>query len=383
MLRNFSSMREQNTHAILSQIINHPEISRAEISKQTNLNKASVSEIVRNLIDEQYVVETGIGKSSTSGGRKPILLKINKKAGFSFSFDVRYDRLSYMVTYLNGEVFTSESVDMNIDQSNIVSVVENIIRNFQKSMENSPFGIIGIAIAIHGVVSKNKIIFTPYYDLSQFDLAIELENRLNIPVYLENEANLAALAEASIDSEHKNIISVSIHTGVGAGIIIEEKLYHGFEGRSGEIGHTTLYPNGIQCPCGNKGCLEQYCSQSSVLNFYRKKIGNKLLTIDNLIIDYKNGESTAVEIVDEFTRNLSIGMINLMGTYGPEIIYINSKIIKDIPSIIEKIRKHLAQSIYKQIPIEISQVAQKASLYGATAMNIQNFLGVKTFNFFI
>src|SRR5699024_7873026 len=103
----------------------------------------------------QYVVETGIGKSSTSGGRKPILLKINKKAGFSFSFDVRYDRLSYMVTYLNGEIFTSESVDMNIDQSNIVSVVENIIRNFQKSMENSPFGIIGIAIAIHGVVSKN------------------------------------------------------------------------------------------------------------------------------------------------------------------------------------------------------------------------------------
>jgi len=250
-------------------------------------------------------------------------------------------------------------------------------------MSNSPFGIIGIAIAIHGIVSNNKIIFTPYYDLSQFDLAIELENRLNIPVYLENEANLAALAEASIDSEHKNIISVSIHTGVGAGIIIEEKLYHGFEGRSGEIGHTTLYPNGIQCPCGNKGCLEQYCSQSSLLNFYRKKIGNKLLTIDNLIIDYKNGESTAVEIVDEFTRNLSIGMINLMGTYGPEIIYINSKIIKDIPSIIEKIRKHLAQSIYKQIPIEISQVAQKASLYGATAMNIQNFLGVKTFNFFI
>src|SRR5699024_2104109 len=179
MFRNFSSMREQNTHAILSQIIKHPETSRAEISKQTNLNKASVSEIVRNLIDEQYVVETGIGKSSTSGGRKPILLKINKKAGFSFSFDVRHDKLSYMATYLNGEIYTSESIDMNIDQSNVVSVIENLIRNFKKTMSNSPFGIIGIAIAIHGIVSNNKIIFTPYYDLSQFDLAIELENRLN------------------------------------------------------------------------------------------------------------------------------------------------------------------------------------------------------------
>lgn len=382
MLRNFSSMREQNTHAILSQIINHPEISRAEISKQTNLNKASVSEIVRNLIDEQYVVETGIGKSSTAGGRKPILLKINKKAGFSFSFDVRYDRLSYMVTYLNGEVFTFESVDMNIDQSNIVSVVENIIRNFQQSMENSPFGIIGIAIAIHGVVSKNKIIFTPYYDLSQIDLANELEKRLHLPIYLENEANLTALAEASMDATHKNLISVSIHTGVGAGIIIEEKLYHGFEGRSGEIGHTTLYPDGIACPCGNKGCLEQYCSQSSVLNAYRNAMENELLTVDNLIMDYKNGENIAVKIIEDFAKNLSIGMTNLMGTYGPEIIYINNKIIKDIPSIIVKIREHLDQTMYKKIPVKISQVAQQASLYGATAMNIQNFLGVKTFNFF-
>ncbi|SHE27111.1 Sugar kinase of the NBD/HSP70 family, may contain an N-terminal HTH domain [Atopostipes suicloacalis DSM 15692] len=382
MLRNFSSMREQNTHAILSQIINHPEISRAEISKQTNLNKASVSEIVRNLIDEQYVVETGIGKSSTAGGRKPILLKINKKAGFSFSFDVRYDRLSYMVTYLNGEVLTFESVDMNIDQSNIVSVVENIIRNFQQSMENSPFGIIGIAIAIHGVVSKNKIIFTPYYDLSQIDLANELEKRLHLPIYLENEANLTALAEASMDATHKNLISVSIHTGVGAGIIIEEKLYHGFEGRSGEIGHTTLYPDGIACPCGNKGCLEQYCSQSSVLNAYRNAMENELLTVDNLIMDYKNGENIAVKIIEDFAKNLSIGMTNLMGTYGPEIIYINNKIIKDIPSIIVKIREHLDQTMYKKIPVEISQVAQQASLYGATAMNIQNFLGVKTFNFF-
>ena len=382
MLRNFSSMREQNTHAILSQIINHPEISRAEISKQTHLNKASVSEIVRNLIDEQYVVETGIGKSSTAGGRKPILLKINKKAGYSFSFDVRYDKLSYMVTYLNGEVFISESVDMNIDQSNIVSVVENIVRNFQQTMENSPFGIIGIAIAIHGVVSDNKIIFTPYYDLSQLDLASELEKRLQLPIYLENEANLTALAEASMDATHKNLVSVSIHTGVGAGIIIEEKLYHGFEGRSGEIGHTTLYPDGIPCPCGNKGCLEQYCSQSSVLNTYRNTMKNERLTIDNLIIDYQNGERIAVEIINEFAKNLSIGLTNLMGTYGPEVIYINNKIIKEIPTIIEKIHEHLDHTLYKNIPVEISQVAQQASLYGATAMNIQNFLGVKTFNFF-
>src|SRR5699024_12610411 len=97
---------------------------------------------------------------------------------------------------------------------------------------------------------------------------------------------------------------------------------------------------------------------------------------------YKNGESIAVKIIEDFAKNLSIGMTNLMGTYGPEIIYINNKIIKDIPSIIVKISEHLDQTMYKKIPVEISQVAKQARLNRATFMNIKNFLGVKTFNFF-
>src|SRR5699024_1908556 len=125
----------------------------------------------------------------------------------------------------------------------------------------------------------------------------------------------------------------------------EEKLYHGFEGRSGEIGHTTLYPDGIACPCGNKGCLEQYCSQSSVLNAYRKAMNNELLTIDNLIMDYKNGENIAVNIIDEIGKNQSKEITNIIGTYGPKIIYNNNKLIKNIPYIIVKIREYLNQTM--------------------------------------
>src|SRR5699024_1178787 len=99
----------------------------------------------------------------------------------------------------------------------------------------------------------NKILFTPYYDLSGIDLVKQLKDKLDIPIYLENEANLAAMAESSLNNLHKDIVNFSIHTGIGAGVIIDGKLYRGFEGRGGEIGHTTLYPGGLQCPCGNKG----------------------------------------------------------------------------------------------------------------------------------
>jgi len=378
MPNNHTSVREQNIHTVLSQIINYPEISRAEISKKANLNKATVSEIVRNLIDEQYVLETGRGASSDVGGRKPILLKINKKAGISVSFDVRYDQISYMTSYLNGETIDINSIEMSIDSSNIISVIKNLVLSFQESITDIPFGLIGITIAVHGIISDNKIVFTPYYDLFQIDLASELENELDIPVYLENEANLAALAEATLDTTHHNLITCSIHTGVGAGIIIDQQLYRGHQGRSGEIGHTTLYPDGIQCPCGNEGCLEQYCSQTALLSFYQEAYQNNQLTLDDLINDFQKEDITAIKIIEKFAKNLSMGMVNLMGTYGPEIIYINSHISRELPIIIDWVREHLSETLYTDIPIKNSEVAGNASLFGATVMNIQNFLEVNS-----
>lgn len=375
-MNNHSLMRENNITTILTTIMNNPEISRAEISKQTNLNKATVSEIVRNLILNHYVLETGTGESSSSGGRKPIFLKINKEAGISFSFDVRYDKLSYMVNHLNGNLITMQSFEININRSNIINMIKNIIINYKKHLDSTPFGIIGITIAIHGVVSNNEIIFTPYYDLKGLPIAETLENELDIPVQIENEANLAALAEASFNPIHNNLISCSIHTGVGAGVMLDKKLYHGYRGSSGEIGHTTLYPGGLKCPCGKKGCLEQYCSQSSLLKNYQSKLNNKQLTIDNLIMDYNNQQIDAVNLINEFSENLSIGIANLIGFYGPEIIYLNSKIVKEIPNILNIISNNLNETIHKDIPIKVSQVAERASLYGASVMNIQNFLNI-------
>jgi len=267
---------------------------------------------------------------------------------------------------------------MNIDSSNIISVIKNLVLSFQESITDIPFGLIGITVSVHGIISDNKIVFTPYYDLFQIDLASELENEVNIPVYLENEANLSALAEDTLDTTHHNLITCSIHTGVGAGIIIDEKLYRGHQGRSGEIGHTTLYPDGIQCPCGNEGCLEQYCSQTALLSFYQEAHQNNQLTLNDLVNDFQKEDVTAVKIVENFAKNLSMGMVNLMGTYGPEIIYINSHISRELPIIIDWVREHLSETLYTNISIKNSEVTGNASLFGATVMNIQNFLEVNS-----
>lgn len=376
MINNHALMSDTNVHQIISEIINNPEISRSEISYNTEINKATVSAVVKKLIDHDYVVETGTGSASTSGGRKPILLKINKKSGVSISFDIRFDKISYMVNHLNGDVIEVNSIEKNIDRKNVIHTIEKIFLQINDKLTNSPFGIIGVAIAIHGITSNNRIVFTPYYDLSQMDLSKELEDKLGVPILIENEANLAGMAEAALDNKHTNIVTCSIHTGIGAGIIIDGKLYKGFGGRSGEIGHTTLYPGGIQCPCGNKGCFEQYCSHSAIVNFYRKANQDGLLNLNDLIVGYMEDDYVALKIIDEFSKNLSIGIANLMGTYGPEIILINSEIVRSLPVILKDIQDRLSQTIYKDTPVKLSKVSRHASLYGATVLNIENFFGV-------
>lgn len=376
MMTSHTIMREHNVQIVLSEIMNNPEVSRAEISKKTKLNKATVSEIVRDLIDNDYVVETGIGNGSSAGGRKPILLKINMLGGFSLSFDIRYDKISYMINFLNGEMTRYDSKMIEITRDNIVDEISVIVKKIKNGLPETPFGIIGLALSIHGIISDNQIIFTPKYDIDEVDLASELESKLNMPIYIENEANLAALAEASMDNDHTNLITCSIHTGVGAGIIIDEKLYRGHEGRSGEIGHTILYPNGLKCSCGNLGCIEQYCSETAVLNFYREEKQNSDLIITDLIKDYENGDTVTVELIKEFTKNLSIGLMSLMGVFGPEIIYVSSPLIHKLPILLEEVKEQLKGTIYNDITIAPSKNGHHASLIGATVMNIQNFLNI-------
>ncbi|OJF92038.1 ROK family transcriptional regulator [Alkalibacterium sp. 20] len=381
MLRMKSNIRENNSVLVLTEITNHPEISRTKISEITGLNKATVSEIVRKLIEDDYVIEIGSGNSTKSGGRRPILLTVNKKAGVSISFDVRYDRISYLITYLDGEKIDYEIKETDINKDNIVTHITTVVDAFRSTMKKSPFGIIGVTISVHGVVNKNMIEFTPYFDLDQLNLIEELKERIDLPIHIENEANLSALAEAAFDTEHQNIISFSAHTGVGAGIILDSQLYRGYNGRSGEVGHTVLYPDGLNCPCGNHGCLEQYCSTKAIVRNFQQLRNNKSLNFDDLLEAYRQNDVDTQNLIQKFSKDLGIGLMNIIGNYDPEIVYINAEILEEIPELLGLLQHSLSSTIYKSVPIRQSKLGHKASLYGATVHNLKEFLNVDNVGF--
>src|SRR5690606_9959445 len=330
MITDRYTLRENNEQLVLATLIEEKSISRAQISKMTGLNKASVSDIANKLIDNQFIHEVGSGESTTSGGRKPILLQLNKFAGLTLTIDLGYDYVSYLVTYLNGEVLKKETLSIQVDKSSCLEVIQHIYQEQRAAAEKSPYGITSLSIAVHGIVSDNRIVFTPYYDLDELDLYGILSEKLSIPIYIENEANLSALAEKTFSTTVSNLVSISVHSGVGAGIIVNNELYHGRDGRSGEIGHTILYPNGKKCPCGNHGCLDQYTSQKSILGAFQDAKKDDQLTLYDLIMAYSTGDTIANELIKNFALYLSIGINNVIASYGPEKIYLHSTLVTEI-----------------------------------------------------
>lgn len=377
MITSKYSIREQNEATILKTIIHEETISRAALSLATGLNKASVSSITKKLIADDLVTETGIGDGSTVGGRKPILLAFNPKAALGISIDLGNNYIEALLSFLDGkEVKTISKRRLQIDMTNVVDKLTEVIHTLEAEQVPTTHGIVGITIAIHGVVFNNQSIFTPYYDLDQFDLATELAKHIDYPITLENEANLTALAEYTFSSAFDSLVSLSIHSGIGAGIVEDGQVQTGKHGQAGEIGHSILFPYGRSCPCGNQGCLEQYAA-NQVLYREISELAKRDVVDSDVAAELYETNPEVKTCLHEGAKLLSIGINNVVNLYDPEIVIINSSLYFKIPPLVEIIQGELKSRFAKDVVIRNSRLGKKATLYGALAVTSQNFLNVK------
>jgi len=367
-------IREMNEKLVLKTIIQEGTISRADIAKQLNLNKTSVSSIVADLIEKDLIMETGSGESS--GGRKPILVMFNHKAGYSLSFDVGPDYISSLLTYLDGS-FVADSYTSGEPTSSgeLYAVLKESIEKYLQQIPKSTYGITGICIGLHGIVNENRLVFSPFYSLDCHKLKEELESSFKIPVLMENEANLAALGEQKLEPTVSNLVSLSVKYGIGAGVILNGELYTGADGHAGEVGHLITSMNGRQCPCGNHGCLEQYASEHHILQAYKEYSNLKSINFMRFKQDYLGNKSMAQNVMSQFIQYMVIAVNNLITTFNPEIIIINSRITNQIDGIVDQIKDQLLYKGQGKIIIKASTLDRQATLLGGAHLNNVRFLG--------
>jgi predicted NBD/HSP70 family sugar kinase len=366
-------IRDINTNLVLETIINHTAISRASIAKYLGLTKATISAIVQELINKKLVIE--IGSDDTSLGRKPILLSLNKKAGYVICIDIGVDTISALVSDLIGEDCSLKQIKTPKNTANIINILIQLIESM-KLPKDTPYDLVGITLGIHGVIANNQVSFAPYYNLTGIDLAKGLEEHFNAPVYLENEANLSVIGEKTFQYDYSNIANISVHSGIGLGIIINHQLYTGYNGRAGEFGHTIIEIDGRQCPCGNKGCLEQYVSERTLLREFAEMKDMEEASFDDFRAAYERNDPAALKIMDDFIKYMSVGVNNILNAYNPDIVIINSSFTINFPHVTEQIEAALTSRMNSFIRIVPSVLQDTSILLGGICVAIKGFLGV-------
>jgi hypothetical protein len=235
-------VRRLNEQNVLQHVFNNSPISRAQVSKDLKLNKVTVSQVVMTLIDQHFITEVGEAESSRRGGRKPVMLRFNAQLGYTVAFDVGVEYVDMMVNYLDGRIAHFKRFE-----ALGLSIMERLdLMNTQLTQQigfpETERGLVGIAVAVHAVIFNGQVLDSPFVKMAPSTVLDYFTARVNVPVVIENEANLAAVCQRDFaNTTVSNQITISIHKGIGAGIIINGKLYRGMDGRAGEIGRSLVF----------------------------------------------------------------------------------------------------------------------------------------------
>ena len=256
--------REHNVRLVMRALAGLGPISRADIARRTDLTRTTVSDVVSQLAVAGLVQE--IGRGPSSGGKAPILLQIPRDARQLIGLHVGEGQVRGAIVNLAGDISHREQMTLDgRDGDEALSRLDEVVDRLVRAAVKPP---LGIGIGTSGLVDTSSGIVRWAVHLDWRDLALgaRLRNRTGLPVYVANDSQAAALAEWTFGrhAPARGMVVVKVGNGIGAGIIIEDRLYQGDGFGAGEIGHISVTANDLRCRCGRTGCLETVASARAV-----------------------------------------------------------------------------------------------------------------------
>lgn len=307
----------------LELIKNSNGISRSELAKELDITPAGVGKVVNRFLENGIIEETSVGVST--GGRRPLILKINeKKIGEILGVSLAPRFIQIVLGDISGKILKSKKYSLKKrlleKEHNILELTEKLIeREIKKNRDISI-----ISVVMNGMVdSENGIsIFSPHYNWKNINLKKRFENRFRVKVFVENDVRAMALTEKIFGSckDNQNFVVMNIGDGVGGSIFLNDAPYHGYGSISGELGHMVVRRNSPEkCSCGKKGCLETEVSNVAIIKKITSQIKlNNYSSLKNILIE--KGALTINDILkgvaekDMLTFNIVIDAINMIAT---------------------------------------------------------------------
>lgn len=358
--------KQHNRDLVLRTLFSHESISRAEIARVTNLTRTTVSDVVNGLLNEGLVNEIGLGESI--GGKSPILLSVIADSRYLIGLNLAQDKFIGAIVNLRGEI--KETVEIKVNDNDGDKALELVYQILDQLIRKKIKPIVGIGVGTPGLVNTREGVIVNAVNLAWQDLPLGalLEKKYKIPVSILNDSQATAIGEYVYGGNHKpdeNLIVVNVKHGIGAGILINGRLFQGDGGGAGEIGHVVVQENGIQCRCGKSGCLETVASARAVIN----QLG--VSSFEQALVEFSSSNGNSKEIITNAGKYLGISLANLIGTLNIQKIVLTGDMTQLgetwLDAIKASMQKASLEKIYEGTKLEIGTLDYRACILGASA----------------
>jgi predicted NBD/HSP70 family sugar kinase len=373
------TVRQHNRALVLATVADAPRRSRAQLALATGLTRATVSALVDDLLDAGLLAELSPDRGLRGRPGSPLVLNENGPAGLGVEINVDY--ISACVLDLTGAVRASRTEV--VDNRSCTPAVGlrraiGLARRVRAEAERDGLAVVAASVGVAGLVGADGVLRRAP-NLPRWravDLAGTFSDALELPVTVDNEANLAALAQLWFGRPAlRDFALVSGEIGVGAGVVLDGRLYRGVRGHAGELGHVVVDPDGPPCGCGANGCLEQFAGQEALLRRAGIANGGDVLGGDELIRRARAGDECALTALAGAGGALGIAIAGLINVMDLPVVLLGGLYARLGEWLIEPIRAELGRRVasreWAPVEVRVAQLGSDAAVRGAAGTVIK------------
>ncbi|MFJ9342865.1 ROK family protein [Streptomyces sp. NPDC101733] len=369
-----SSLHRANLERVVRAVRLAGSLTQAEIARTTGLSAATVSNIVRELKEGGTVEVT----DTSAGGRRARSVSLSGDAGIVIGVDFGHTHLRVAVGNLAHQVLAEESEPLDVDASWVDGFdrAEALVGRLVEGVGVGRDKVIGVGLGVPGPIdvesgTLGSTAILPGW--AGINPRQELSQRLGVPVYVDNDANLGALGELVWGSGRgvKDLAYIKVASGVGAGLVINGQIYRGPGGTAGEIGHITLDESGPVCRCGNRGCLETFAAARYVLPLLQGSHGPEL-TMERVVELAREGDPGCRRVVTDVGRHVGSGVASLCNLLNPSRVVLGGSLAEAgelvLAPIRESVGRYAIPSAARQLSVLTGSLGERAEVLGALAL---------------
>jgi predicted NBD/HSP70 family sugar kinase len=387
-------IRGINQSLLLNLIRAHAPVSRPQLATLSGLSQVTVIKITNNLIDRHLILEKEYAEST--GGRRAGLLEIHPEGGFAIGLIPHWNSLNGVIVNLNSDLVYSRQWNITLG-NNYPRAIDLVVHCIEEMLQESGLPrekIIGVGFGMSGLIDAEHGCCIDSWEMNWQNVEISrpLEDRLGIPVFLDNDVNCLAIYEKLFGQgqPYHHFLVVGIGKGVGLGIIINGDLYRGAFGAAGEFGHTAVTTEGRLCECGNYGCLEAYISDRGIVKNYLEYVHATTYSLEGeiqeptafeLVERARNGDEAAIAAFQRAGTLLGVSLANLVNIFNPECIVLSgpntdaSMLAGDL--LLEPMhlafKQHLFSQIGKDLHFLVERLGYESWARGAGNLVLRHF----------